>query len=81
MLAIMFMMLMTIDELFVAPHRRAAQQQYEDPTTLPAVCNFHLRLLSGEAFKRHASSESICEKSDLCDRSTDLTFISVTVGE
>jgi hypothetical protein len=81
MVAIMFMMLIMIDELFVAPQRPVAQQRHEDPTTLPDVCNFHLHHLRGEAFKLRASSESICEKSDLCDRSTDLTFISVTVDE
>jgi len=62
-------------------HKDCFPIQYEDPTTLPVVCNFHLYLLRREAFKLRASSESICEKSDLSDRSTDLTFISVTVDE
>jgi hypothetical protein len=73
-------MVIMINQLLGAPQRPSVQSQHEDATTLPDVCNLSQHLFKGKSF--HTTfSESMCEKSDLCDRSTDLTFISVTVDE
>jgi hypothetical protein len=66
--------------LFGAPQIPFAQSQYAETTNLPDVCKFNPHLLKEKAF-RTTFSESMCEKSDLCDRSTDLIFIAITVNE
>jgi hypothetical protein len=76
----MIMMAIMIIQLLGAPQRPFVQSHHEETTTLPDVYNFIPHLLKGKSFQT-TSSESMCEKSDLYGRSTDLTFISVTVDK